>query len=428
MTQFVNRTLVVIGSAYLDAKEARLLEARRIAEERAEALSVSENALRRQTSILHSVFDSMAEGVIVCDEEGHYILFNQAGLRVTGNAGSAMDLQGPPPKGMVLSADGETPVPIDEMPLARARRGERVSDFEMILQTPQYPSGVRLSVNAAPWTDGSSALRGGVATFRDITDRAKMEEAQRHTRELQEQNQRIQTASRLKTEFLANMSHELRTPLHAIIGFADLLYEGQVPTDAIEQKQFLGNILRCGRHLLQLINDVLDVAKVESGTLEFHPRLVDIHGLVGEVVDILRKSAAEKQIQLSASVASEVRVLTVDQDRLKQICYNYLSNALKFTAAGGQVTVRVKPDGVGHFRLEVEDTGIGIREADLSRLFVDFQQLDTGPAKRYGGTGLGLALVKRIAEAQGGSAGACSKFGHGSTFYVRLPRGADPYK
>ena len=258
----------------------------------------------------------------------------------------------------------------------------------------------------------------------DLRERLRAEEIRRRSAELEMQNRRIQEASRLKSEFLANMSHELRTPLNAIIGFAELLHDGQVNPESPTHKEFLGDILSSGRHLLQLINDILDLAKVEAGKLEFRPESVEIPRLVSEVVAILRTTAAHKQIRLDTQVDPSVSLLTIDPARLKQVAYNYLSNALKFTPTGGSVTLRIQPDGGDRFRLEVQDSGIGIAQADISRLFVEFQQLEAGAAKRHQGTGLGLALTRRLVEAQGGTVGVKSALGEGSTFHACLPRHA----
>jgi CheY-like chemotaxis protein len=257
-----------------------------------------------------------------------------------------------------------------------------------------------------------------------VRERLHAEEIRRRSAELEMQNRRIREASRLKSEFLANMSHELRTPLNAIIGFAELLHDGQVDPASPTHKEFLSDILTSGRHLLQLINDVLDLAKVEAGKLEFRPEAVEVARLVGEVVAILRTTAAQKQIRLETQLDHGVSTLTIDPARLKQVAYNYLSNALKFTPAGGSVVLRIKPDGPDQFRLEVQDSGIGIAPADLGRLFVEFQQLEAGAAKRHAGTGLGLALTRRLVESQGGSVGVKSTLGTGSTFHACLPRHA----
>lgn len=258
------------------------------------------------------------------------------------------------------------------------------------------------------------------AAVRDITDRKRLEEARRT--ELKEQNIRIQEANRLKSEFLANMSHELRTPLNAIIGFSELMHAGKVP--ATDHQEYLGDILNSSRHLLQLINDVLDLAKVESGKTEFRPESVHLPRLVGEVRDILRSIAAKKGIVFDVQVSRETEDVVLDASKLKQVLYNYLSNAIKFSPDNGRVSIRLLPEGPERFRLDVEDQGIGIAAQDLPRLFVEFQQLDSSTAKKYPGTGLGLALTKRLVEAQGGSVAVKSVPGKGSVFSVVLPRRA----
>jgi protein-histidine pros-kinase len=255
------------------------------------------------------------------------------------------------------------------------------------------------------------------AAIRDVTERK---------RDLEEQNRRMQEANRLKSEFLANMSHELRTPLNAIIGFTKLLHGGKAGPLSDTQVEYLGDILNSSRHLLQLINDVLDLAKIESGRTEIRVESVDLNKIAREVRDILRGLATEKRIALTVTVDSRLPAVRVDPRLLKQLLYNYLSNAIKFTPDEGRVTMRIEPLGKRAFRVEVDDTGIGIRPEDMPRLFVEFQQLDASSAKRYPGTGLGLALTKRIVELQGGKVGLSSEPGKGSTFFAELPLEVDP--
>lgn len=257
----------------------------------------------------------------------------------------------------------------------------------------------------------------------DMSDQKQLEEQLRvKNAELEAQNRRIQEANRLKSEFLANMSHELRTPLNGIIGFAELMHNGKVGPISAEHKEYLGDILACSKHLLQLINDVLDLAKVESGKMEFHPEPVDLVQLIDEVRDILRTMISKKQIKLDVVVDSKIDDIIIDPAKLKQVLYNYVSNALKFTPDKGRIHIRIIPEGKDNFRLEIQDAGIGIRDEDLGRLFVEFQQLDASIAKKYQGTGLGLSLTRRIVEAQGGEVGVNSIFGKGSTFYAILPK------
>jgi len=265
----------------------------------------------------------------------------------------------------------------------------------------EFPAEISL----APMHDERGMLV--TAAIRDVTDRKHLE-------------LKMLEANRLKGEFLANMSHELRTPLNAIIGFTELLHKGKAGAVTETQTEYLGDVLASSRHLLQLINDVLDLAKVESGKMDFRPEPVDVARLVNEVRDVLRGLFAAKRLQVSSRV--EVPRVVIDPARFKQILYNYLSNAIKFTGENGRITIRIVPETSDTFRLDVEDTGIGISPEALGRLFVEFQQLDASSAKRYQGTGLGLALTRRIAEAHGGRVEVKSTPGLGSTFSAILPR------
>ena len=286
------------------------------------------------------------------------------------------------------------------------------------------------------WTDksvhwiskhGSVQRMGDKATrmlgiVSEITEQRQAENARLTAQRLEAENRQIQEANRLKSQFLANMSHELRTPLNAVIGFAELLHSGVVKPDSPKHQEFLGHIGTSGRHLLQLINDVLDLSKVESGKFDFFPEPVNLAVVLKEVQDILQTAITRKGISVSTEVDAAVANLKLDPARLKQVLYNYLSNAIKFTAAGGRVTVRALAEGPEHFRVEVEDTGIGISQVDLPRLFTEFQQLDAGYSKQHQGTGLGLALTRRLVLAQGGKVGVRSTVDEGSVFFVVLNR------
>jgi protein-histidine pros-kinase len=262
------------------------------------------------------------------------------------------------------------------------------------------------------------------AAIRDITERAQREEAEarRKSQEIEQANQRIREAKGLKSEFLATLGHELRTPLNAIIGFSELMFKGKVGPISDNHKEYLGDILSSSRHLLQLINDALDLAKVESGKMKFCPEPVDLGNVIVEVRDILGGLASTKRIRVETEVDPSVAHVVLDLSKLKQILYNYVSNALKFTREDGFVTIRAAAEPHDCVRIAVEDNGIGIRPEDIRRLFKAFQQLDARMAKDYSGTGLGLALTKRIVEAQEGRVGVESAPGRGSTFWAVLPR------
>jgi len=281
---------------------------------------------------------------------------------------------------------------------------------------------IPVEVVATTIKDASGKVAWFVANVQDITERKRLQQSRVHAIELEARSRRIEEANRLKSEFLANMSHELRTPLNSIIGFAELLYDEHVGPVGPKQKEFLDDILTSGRHLLRLINDVLDLAKVEAGKMEFRPEPVQLAQLVATVVQSLRATALEKRLDIRVAVDASLTDIVIDPGRFKQILYNYLSNALKFTPDAGRVDVRVIPEGDDSFRLEVEDSGAGIAADQVGRLFVAFQQLETSAAKRHGGTGLGLALTRRLAEAQGGTVGVHHAKAGGSIFFAVLPR------
>jgi signal transduction histidine kinase len=256
------------------------------------------------------------------------------------------------------------------------------------------------------------------------------------TRELADVNRQLQTVSQHKSEFLANMSHELRTPLNSILGFAQLLLEQSADVFSAKRRRFLSHIYNSGQHLLELINDILDLSKAEAGKLVLQPESVVAPKLVEETLVIVRGLADKKQLRIDANFPKDLPRLVADPVRLKQIFLNLLSNAVKFTPEGGQVTVTVQPihgaenapngtpsDGFGEWlEVRVADTGVGITEEDMPRLFKDFVQLEATATKRHEGTGLGLALTKRLVALHGGRIWAESAGrDRGACFVVRLP-------
>lgn len=239
---------------------------------------------------------------------------------------------------------------------------------------------------------------------------------------LEQENKLAHDTSRLKDEFLANMSHELRTPLNAIIGFSQLIYDGETGPITAEQKEFMHDILSNSKHLLTLISEILDLSKIEAGKIDFYPEAIYLPRLLNEVINSFQPLFKEKNISFKMTVDENVSIAYIDPTRFKQIVYNYLSNAIKFTPNSGQIEIRIKDESISTFKLEVEDTGIGIKAEDINKLFIEFQQLDTSMSKKYPGTGLGLALTKNIVEAQGGKVGVMSEPGKGSIFYAILPK------
>jgi signal transduction histidine kinase len=239
--------------------------------------------------------------------------------------------------------------------------------------------------------------------------------------ELAARSAEAEQANNAKSQFLANMSHELRTPLNAIIGFADLMHDGRLGPVSEQHRESLDDIRGSARHLLDLINEVLDIARIESGRIMLDIQAIDPVQVVSAAVDSLRSLASERNLAVTMEAQSLGGAL-LDPARLRQVVLNYLSNAIKFTPEGGLVQVRVLREG-DELVLEVIDTGGGIAPEDQERVFGEFEQLH-GAA--YGGTGLGLAVTKHIIEAQGGTVGVLSTPGRGSTFYARLPVATSP--
>jgi PAS domain S-box-containing protein len=254
-----------------------------------------------------------------------------------------------------------------------------------------------------------------MSAIRDITDRRGIE------RTLQEKNAEMERANQAKDRFLASMSHELRTPLNGIIGFAEFLSDGKPGPLNDKQKEYLGDILNSGRHLLHLINDMLDLVKVQAGKAEPSVERFSLRDVISEVCAGVRPIAETKRIDVRVEIAPDLDFVTLDRQRFKQILYNLLSNALKFTDDGGHVGITAALHGEGRFQIAVSDDGIGIRNEDIHRLFTEFEQLETGTARRFGGTGLGLALTRSLAALHGGEVEVESEFGKGSTFRVTLP-------
>ena len=238
-------------------------------------------------------------------------------------------------------------------------------------------------------------------------------------REIADKSQQLETASRHKSEFLANMSHELRTPLNAIIGFSEVLSEGMFGELNDKQAEYLADILESGRHLLSLINDILDLSKVEAGRMELEAAEFDLPGAIDTTLLLMRERAGRKGIRLERRIDERLGIVWADERKVKQILLNLLSNAVKFTPEGGRIDVRAQA-GDGVAEISVTDTGVGIAAEEQAAVFEEFRQVGAS-AKRVEGTGLGLALSRKFVELHGGRIWLTSRLGEGSTFTFTLP-------
>lgn len=256
----------------------------------------------------------------------------------------------------------------------------------------------------------------------DLTALNDQLEQQHH--EVTRLNAELDQASKLKDQFLANMSHELRTPLNSVIGFSDLLLTMTSPESPLTdtQRDYLETIARNGRHLLDLINELLDLSKIAAGRMELRLEPLELHAVLREAADSLRAQLEARNHTLAIEVPPEQVVVTADGGRVRQVLLNLLSNAIKFTTDGGRITIGARLEGAGRVRIAVADSGIGIAPGDQQTLFQEFVQVDASPSRRYEGTGLGLALSKRLVELHGGTIGVESELGKGSTFWFILPR------
>jgi signal transduction histidine kinase len=238
--------------------------------------------------------------------------------------------------------------------------------------------------------------------------------------ELGDKSQELEAASRHKSEFLANMSHELRTPLNAIIGFSEVLGELMFGELNEKQAEYVQDILSSGRHLLSLINDILDLSKVEAGRMELELTHFDLPAAIGAAVILVRERATRHGLALDVSVDDRLGLFVGDERKIRQVLLNLLSNAVKFTPEGGRITVRAAPAD-GFVEISVSDTGIGIAAEDQEAIFQEFRQVGTDYARKREGTGLGLALARRFIDLHGGRIWVKSQPGEGSTFTFTVP-------
>jgi PAS domain S-box-containing protein len=388
-----------------------------------------DDVLRDQQFYSHSLIESSIDALMMTDPQGIISDVNNEMMALTGR--TRAELLGTHCKEFFTDPE------LASTAIERVLTEKRVTNYELTVRAKNGQETL-VSYNAATFHDRNDNLQGVFAVARDITERKRFEQA------LLETNLELQHASQMKSEFLATMSHELRTPLNAIIGFSEALKDGLVGEQTDSQREYTGDIFTSGQHLLSLINDILDLSKVEAGmmTLELEPaNLADL--LLGSL-SIVKEKAAGQHVRLDLQMAENIGILQLDLRKTKQIIYNLLSNAVKFSGRDGVVTLTAKrvprssvgvvPDGwpgqsyplsVSEYNefveLTIKDVGIGISVANMAKLFRAFSQIDSSLARKFEGTGLGLAMVKQLAEIHGGTVAVASREGEGSSFAVWLP-------
>ncbi|HSJ24226.1 MAG TPA: ATP-binding protein [Longimicrobiales bacterium] len=417
-------SLVAFAQALGAPAAAALHTAELFASLEAERLRAAREALR-----FGAVLDQMADGVIVVDSAGNLERSNAAAAELLGPDLADVPLSEWPAHFDLVSAEGR-PLGPGDFPLTRALRGEHVRRATFIVRsdwgTERYLSG-----SASPISAQSGQPAGAAMVLRDVSDEHQYAEMLRHTnRELRRQaevleqvNQQLREATKAKDQFLAVMSHELRTPINAIMGYSDLLDLGVKGPLNDDQRAMLARVRDTSRHLLGLINEVLDLAKIGAGRMDLALVELDVGVLVERAAQQVLPLAASKGLTLTVDIPPDHEgtpfLVIADETRLMQILVNLLSNAAKFTADGGiAVSCDERDDDV---IIRVSDTGAGIPTEQLEQIFEEFYQVEGGLSRSTGGTGLGLAIARRFARLMGGDVTVSSEVGRGSTFTVRLP-------
>jgi PAS domain S-box-containing protein len=373
----------------------------------------AEESLRERTRQLESavtenqsIMDNSLDVICTIDEEGRFLTVNAACEQLWGY--TRAELIGRKYIDLVAPDDRERTLATEDT----LKKTGKVTDF-----VNRYIRKDGSSVNvlwSATWSESARTLFG---VAHDVTERAKIEKA------LEEAKDEADRANRAKSEFLSRMSHELRTPLNAILGFGQLL-ERQSPTPT--QRTRVKHVITAGRHLLALINEVLDISRIEAGRIQLSLEPVCVAEAVQETLDLMRPLGNERRIQLIADVDMDATVhVLADRQRFKQVLLNLLTNAVKYTPGSGSVTVSYAANGNEKLRIQVKDSGPGIAKEKLARLFTPFDRLGA-ELSDVEGTGLGLVLSQRLIQAMGGAIGVESAQGQGSMFWVELPQTRSP--
>jgi len=362
-----------------------------------------------QDAIMRATLESAIEGILVVDNERRVIAVNKRFAELSRLPESELATRDQ--RALIAAALRFVKLPDQVMPRVDALHQTDATLHDEL----ELTDGSLIDWFSAPVRTPDGTKVGRVAFFRDVT-------AERHAQQqLEQAREAAEAASQAKSMFLANMSHELRTPLTAVIGLADLLLLEDDPLVA-RQREYLEGIASSGRHLLALVNDVLDLAKIEAGKQDLDLQSIPIHDAIAEGMAAIVPLANARGVMLEPATIVAVPNVRADRVRLRQVLYNLISNAVKFTDRGGQVRIRARRDG-DRVAITVIDTGVGISQADLSRLYRSFEQLTLPSGDRPSGTGLGLAVTKRLVEMHGGTIDVESEVGVGTTFTVRIPVG-----
>ena len=381
------------------------------------------NALLKAGALQNAILNSANFSIIATDEKGIIQLFNVGAERMLGyradevvNRVSPSDMHDPQEvhaRAMALSRELDTPIaPGFEALAFKASRG--IEDIYELTYICKDGSWFPAIVSITALRDDYGDLIGYLLIGTDNSVRKGVE------LQLNEAVDAAEQANRAKTDFISSMSHELRTPLNAVIGFSEVLAERYFGELNEKQMEYVNDIHSSGRHLLGLINDILDLSKIEAGRMELDLADFDLPAALQNAMTLVKERAQRHGIALSLEVDLSLGLVRADERKFKQIMLNLLSNAVKFTPEGGKVSVAAKPNGAG-VEVAVSDTGVGIAPEDHDAVFEEFKQVGRDYTRKAEGTGLGLALTKRFVELHGGQIRIASSLGKGATFTFTLP-------
>jgi PAS domain S-box-containing protein len=402
---------------------------------------IAEERVREEWERLNATLENVGDPILVTDERSNIILMNREAERLF-DVPAGMPPESKQRRAVRANDTKFTSVMSDLLLRPEQRRVEKVE-----LQDPDAATDLPVEVVSSKILNSRGEPSAIVSVIHDLTQVVENERLARELRqlneeledriglatlELEERNRRLEwqsreleKASRLKSEFLASMSHELRTPINAVLGYTSLMREeiyGQL-TD--KQRNALDKINTASQHLLDLINDILDLSKIEAGKMPVYLEEVPLRHVLKELIHSVEPLVREKSLTLELRVDDSVPALFTDRTKLKQIMLNLLSNAVKFTASG-RIVLTGEPASESRVRITVEDTGIGIKEEDLDKIFEDFRQVDQSPTREYGGTGLGLSITRKLIALLGGTIEVNSRYGDGSRFSIELPIRLNP--
>ncbi|EIJ41095.1 PAS domain S-box [Beggiatoa alba B18LD] len=400
-------------------RTAELQAARDELEQRVRERTAEIEQLSRQNRL---ILEAVGEGIYGVDLAGRTTFINPAATMMLGY--SASELKGLHQHEVIhyAHADG-TPYLFEESPIYQALQTGNTYQVTDEVFWRKNASFFPVEYTVTPILENGE-ITGAVLLFRDITERKQVEQAMKTAKEAAEKAQlAAEAANMTKSQFLANMSHELRTPLNAIIGYSEILHEEASEVGHTHYLEDLNKIQVAGRHLLGLINDVLDLSKIEAGKMQFSLEEVDLNTLIAEVESTVKPLVEKKENVLIIERVSELGKMQTDATKLRQMLLNLLSNAAKFTDNGKiRFTIQQYHEANADWiSFKIADNGIGITPEQQAKLFQPFTQADASTTRKYGGTGLGLAITKQFAEMLGGNISIHSEFGHGSEFIIQLP-------